>query len=1510
MADTYRLGENSGDDYTGVTEDTFIRGGSYANNNYDEAGYLRVKHDSTSASYSRRTFLRFDLSGLPAGTITAASLFLWSLDDDDGVDMRLATCTREWVEATATWNKYDGVNAWGADHDRGVDLVSFTSPATTGVYHEFTSNDLIDYLQDVLDGIDGVPVGEANFLLYDPTGQASAPIIWYEESEGDDNHRPYLEITLGAAPGEVTRATQAGFNVLAEGQPDIRATQAGFNILGAGTAEVRATQAGFNVLGTTPRPTLWAAAISTTRIDLAMLPGVGAVSHRLYRSTTEGFTPGAGTLIGSWVGPPPATYQDTGLAVGTPYFYVLVGDAGAGVIGLTRATAETFGVGDRPILRVGSITDTTATLSVDPLSEYLEVWFQTRRAGVVIDEASLTGGNRFYRPLYFLTPVTFYVSLVKVRYAAGWSPWSEEVTWNTRELGYYDPNALGCPPGAPVVYINQDANPPTNRFGTGWFRPHPGQPIRGPNVELVFRWITNTPIWDFYLSDDLGETWTLIASNVSALPDVDNDLLYTYRTPLDSTPWPDGMDYRLKAVSKNTADDDVISLSFPIDNERAVYWWRQTYDDPGERWGKAWAQTGKLISGAHTTDGIWKHGPDGCFGAIRGHDQTALVDLDIPPSLGGDVTIRFYMWSGEGGFLTLQGRDDLEALAAGIAFFARGAGSDQAAGMWVGVSNLVTEIVACCNEYLTSHTARMSRAFAMTPGAGFYPAGIGLWDAGDIEKMWFRAMRLPKWHGLTPTQLATWPFMRWRGGPEPGDDPHLSRYTCARRWEQYALRVRAELDPADYKRVRIRARLDGMGVAEPAAGYWHADEWHEEAAIPFERGHLGMMSYQLAQQTYGQPNGARVFISWSALPLEPSGPPLIPPYTPPPWNPPQEGEPCTLVLQFFEEDRERVKWEVGTDTYHENPYLCQPEHYGEQEVDVVNGAASIGTVEVVIIDKNLTPGDQDAGWLTERLSIGSVGGVNGRRNRLLRYISPELGWIVLADGPASTPFLDETYAAFRWTIRDTRETERKVRAFVKTTTSWLLPMGVPAGFGSYTDEDGSPAWLVDPAEPLAGEYVYRDELEYPYGYVDLDGLDGGSYPPFFTADPGLAVTQPVADQFVADVEALGDPKPILWTWPDLEILWRPEGTADPWTVVQPTDLFPEGRNTPPKPIGTGPYYRTLVLLEDEAALADGTELYAAANTVLLRGYAAAGTFPNDGDRVEIAVRYTGEPTEFAPLHLEGMTTGELLKALYDGEYSEPDPLTGDVDPTGILYVENDLLEMTDPVRIRLTGPVEDLREWTEKTLYSPTGWFPALDNDALISPRSQIPPDSMEGLTNLTDLITEPKPNWDAGERIINVLRFQYPRFYPVAVDKTDAVDGVAVRDILIEYRDEASITRHGLQIAELDGQAFGAIGDSESKPIGTLAAESGHELAGLRRLYVFDRYRNGAPTMTVPVRRDYTSRLRAGDWVTVDLSWFPDYVTDRRGLITGCQILAIADLDCEWRRVLIEEAFPLIEES
>ncbi|HEX6053455.1 MAG TPA: fibronectin type III domain-containing protein, partial [Gemmatimonadaceae bacterium] len=264
--------------------------------------------------------------------------------------------------------------------------------------------------------------------------------------------------------------------------------------------------------------------------------------------------------------------------------------------------------------------------------------------------------------------------------------------------------------------------------------------------------------------------------------------------------------------------------------------------------------------------------------------------------------------------------------------------------------------------------------------------------------------------------------------------------------------------------------------------------------------------------------------------------------------------------------------------------------------------------------------------------------------------------------------------------------------------------------------------------------------------------------------------------------------------------------------------------------------------------------------------------------------------------------GEFTKNAYDGVYS-PRSDAGALVPTGIRYDSTAVLAMTTPVRIRETEPAEDLRDFLEKHIYTPHGYAPALDSEGRVSPVSQIPPSSMAGLPEITATIAEPRPSWGAGARVINVLRFTYWRDYVPSGSEETTGDGLAAREIKLEYRNEDSITRHGEQVLEIDGRAFRAIGQPDSEPLDDdITAETGHVVAELRDQHVRNRYLNGAPAFGMAVMRSGTPAVRAGSFVSVTLPWLPSLITGRRGLATVlAQVMALGELDCAWREVLLE---------
>lgn len=593
-----------------------------------------------------------------------------------------------------------------------------------------------------------------------------------------------------------------------------------------------------------------------------------------------------------------------------------------------------------------------------------------------------------------------------------------------------------------------------------------------------------------------------------------------------------------------------------------------------------------------------------------------------------------------------------------------------------------------------------------------------------------------------------------------------------------------------------------------------------------------------------------------------------------------EGLPCSVVVTVYDDDAVTPIWEVSTDPEHVAPYLVEPDDYGEQELDVAKGSASIGTVRVTIVDRRQIAGDQDSGWMTDKLAEGGFAALAGRRVRVVRFIEPEIGYQVIADGPAGTPQMDQSYAAFSFTVRDTRETERKSR-LTRGGDRTILPFGVRNGYGF----DGA-TYLIDPAnlltatvtaDPLAGD-PYTD-----WGNIEVR-LEIGGNP---VADRTLPVESFEALDNVAHLpqyqnNSLGGLSFAYYTLipVDAVLEYRAAGSGDPFTRV---GLTGQSGDDPA-------VVMTQIILVGETL-----------QISRLQFTAAVGLGAFIGTDIEFRILGgRGTISTGLPFYLEGITAGELVRNAYDGEYSDLDAQTGATVPTGIRYDEAALLQMTDPVRLRLFDPVDDLRKWLEEKIFAPTGWIPALDFDGRVSPVSQVPPADSGALDAITDAIAEPAPEWNAGETIYNVVRFTYPRDYrPTDPEVAESADGLADRDVVVEFEDPVSVQRQGRKVLELDGVAFRAIGDPDAAPAESV--EVGGTLALARGTYMLNRYSLGAPTMQLAVMRRELPLLRAGDFVVVSLSWFPDYVTDRRGLLAVAQVVALNDLDCAWRRVTLE---------
>lgn len=605
--------------------------------------------------------------------------------------------------------------------------------------------------------------------------------------------------------------------------------------------------------------------------------------------------------------------------------------------------------------------------------------------------------------------------------------------------------------------------------------------------------------------------------------------------------------------------------------------------------------------------------------------------------------------------------------------------------------------------------------------------------------------------------------------------------------------------------------------------------------------------------------------------------------------------PCSLLLEvysplsIYDDAIETIDWEASTDPDHAAPYLIAPQNYAAQEIDPVRCTAQIGTITVGVIDVPQIQGDQSTGWMTAR-----VHDLLGRRCRLRRYINSSVGYVVIADGPAGPPHMDASYAAYRWTIRDTRETERKLTAFLEGGVATIVPKGALYGFGEYTTDYDEATHRLLPRVidvPVTGEYLLQHIVGIPgvhwVGVVDLASL--------FTSDV-VNLDQAAQDAIQTSQISTG-----RYGCLTADILWRVAGDTI-WNVARPTSpahfVEPFAGRTDGLDSGGNPVQKLsfVTLFVDE---------------IIPPGFPTS-----DGGSIECIVRYRGPASTDFPYYVEG-PLGDVLRNLYTGVYTlaakaeiegllyDPDDL--DHVPIGgfrsrVRYDSGKLDTMLDHVLLRQTSPIADARGWAETILYAPSGWVPCLDDTAAISPINRSLPTFTDHVVD--DDVTVPNPNWQTGETTVSQIIYTYPRYFlPADPNVNTDPDTLATRQVILEFSDGESQLRYGEQIQEYDASAFSAVGDEDGFSLSGIV-ETASLMAQNAKFDVLDRYRAGAQSITVLARRDRLPNALVGDWVPWSLMHLPDRLTGLRGSSASlAQILSLRDDDCVWRTLVLEES-------
>jgi hypothetical protein len=1128
------------------------------------------------------------------------------------------------------------------------------------------------------------------------------------------------------------------------------------------------------------------------------------------------------------------------------------------------------------LVLIASVTDTTVnfTVAVDP--SYLEIRYQVALASdptfaSPISDLSYSGFDRFApTAVTGLTALTDYLVQIAVRDATGWYPFEvPAVAFTTLAPGSGGPGGGGGANGAFLFVAPDYGEPAAGAYTVKWNMP------------------TGAGTTDLWISEDLGASWVQLGAALT-LP----------RFVLDTTAYPDGNDYLLRIDFDDPAASTETHFGFKIENAPTF---PTSYAQYTGAIGTGTAAHRLLWDLAHS----WYPLPYDGTCATVGLDALFPAAVAIPPGAAYADEVDVTSWVSAGSLT-----------------------------VWRPVS------LSWANRYLALEGRFCGVGVGMT-------GSIAGGDCRGIVAGFRFGMVLPGTQDETDGRCG--PGSRFQVGimDTPTANPTTGLYDGGYPGNVFAwadgsgaaslgfIPIRLRVTRVSPTHVNIKAGMCGWNGSD----YWLVEEDNVAFAIPVIDGNCvgncGWVQDKGNSAVWSEAYSDARTLGVTRLSTTPcdggDAADLLEP-----------SKPCVVQLDVYEADRTTVAWTVTDDPADPASVqlLKEPSSYGAQIVDFLQGSASIATVTVTIIDPPTIAGDQDSGIITGRLAdaITKVGAVKGRRGRLRRFISPAEGWVTIVDGDCMEPFLAESFSAISFAIRDTRERERKTKAFQRGETTSLLPMGrfhpdtvgvsQPA-FGSYINNVIALSGFV--SYGTGSGFVFPGGYYQPGtpGHVTVT-LSGWSSPPpsgFVLGSEQLVVFPEAEEQFAGQIDYASPAGanlsyPVIY--PKVVIWWRERFTSDPWTKLKPrfeavgNYAHPVGTTAQPIP--------PCVTVFDATFLGEDVR---GAYEVLLAPIGSTSLLPADGLEINLLIQYIGPPTDSMPFHWSG-TLGELLQAAYDGEVSPKaptipaDPYTydpGTAISTGIRYDAAVLATMTETVLLRVTEPVDDLRDWLEKYAYAPSGWAPALDRDGQVSPVHRRFPTSTAGLLTVDNSIATAEAGFRHGDTVINLLRFDYNRVFLKPIDEDGIpigyVDGLQLQEVQRWY----AAAGGNLPIAVTGPEFLPSVSDSIAlfgERLHTIEARAFHVdqaiglafdpnmeqpavLAALSAVTLLPRYAFGTPVVDVPVRRDATATLRAGDWVGLDLSWMPDYRTGRRGLQRFAQIFELPDLNCAGRRLRME---------
>jgi hypothetical protein len=582
-----------------------------------------------------------------------------------------------------------------------------------------------------------------------------------------------------------------------------------------------------------------------------------------------------------------------------------------------------------------------------------------------------------------------------------------------------------------------------------------------------------------------------------------------------------------------------------------------------------------------------------------------------------------------------------------------------------------------------------------------------------------------------------------------------------------------------------------------------------------------------------------------------------------------------------------------TDPTGARPYMIRILDQGEASVDFIEGTATVGAINAQLLDKRITASDQTSGWFTAQLS-GSNGQSKliGRRILIEQQDETASTWYVLMDGVIGDVALDDDLVTYSIATKDIRDRERKTRAFTKSAGLSIFPRGFINGYGKYGADmlNININLLSSVVRPMNATFRMDPTGGNVIGVATIDGN------PVLAEDyaADLASVSYMTQKFknldtYASAVALGRGAVgslLSTTYGNIKIHWRARGSGGAYTILADMPVI----------AGTTFSSSPSAFVYKETTLSNPFWMWqkvTKSDMAWVMSAASSASLPTDGQLIEILVEYVGVPTDQYPLYIE-KPMGQLLKDLYDGVYSD--------EPTRIRYNTTTMAALVAKLpyaRVKITEPVDDIREWTETNIYKPTGYAPALDQFGKISPVNYTLPDSTVTPFQLDDTnIVEGGARWvHSSERVANKVTFKYKREYllPAEAFNGEIASGIGERDV--EFTDiHTSVGLLGDHAVEYEPETIRAIGHPVTGAAlnGQIIDETGPKLAQARALDLFDRFGYGVQEMEIKAqRRDAAvAAAKVGDWAYVASSWMPNYATGKRGINRIAQIIAIKDVD------------------